>query len=429
MNIINKGKDCNMMEQGEPRIDQDYKVGRRIIHELPIPHISSIGNYADRLEVEARARGITLPPSVRLQIGEPNFRTPEHIREAAMKSIADEPQRYGAVVGQPWLRELLANKIQSINGYHVKPINTAIAPGGTGALMASLLATVGEGDEVLYPDPCWPFYPIQIKVSGATGVAYPLASENGWLPDIEELERLVTPRTRMLIINTPGNPTGVVFPKRVVQELVTFAHRHQLYLLADECYDQIIFEGEHVSPATLLSYNEFEHGRFIGIYTFSKAYAMTGWRIGYVVAGTQLLKTISDVLNVSFTNISTFVQRAAAAALQGPQDCVVEMRESYRKRRDLVVSLLKDAGRYSYTPEGAFYTLIDVHYKDGTPRRGQQFAFELLRERNITVTPGEDFGKVADHAIRVSLASSEQDLDYGVREICTFADVGSAPER
>ena len=152
---------------------------------------------------------------------------------------------------------------------------------------------------------------------------------------------------------------------------------------------------------------------------------MTGWRIGYVVAGTQLLKTISDVLNVSFTNISTFVQRAAAAALQGPQDCVVEMRESYRRRRDLVVGLLQDAGRYSYTPQGAFYALIDVHYKDGKARRGQQFAFELLRERNITVTPGEDFGQVAHHAIRVSLASSEQDLDYGIREICAFADVNS----
>jgi aspartate aminotransferase len=414
-----------MMKKGEPQLDQDYKVGRRTIHDLPVPHISSIGDYADRLEIEAKARGITLPPSVRLQIGEPDFRTPEHIRAAAMESITHEAQTYGAVVGHIWLRELLADKIRRVNGYHVKPINTAIAPGGTGAIMASLLATVSVGDEVLYPDPCWPFYPIQIKVSGATGVAYPLAADNGWLPDMEKLEQLVTSRTRMLIINTPGNPTGVVFPRKVVQELVTFAHRHNLYLLADECYDQIIFEGEHVSAGELLSYNEFERGRFIGIYTFSKTYAMTGWRIGYVVAGTQLLKTISDVLNVSFTNISTFVQRAAAEALQGPQECVVEMRESYQRRRDLVIALLKEAGRYRYTPQGAFYALIDVHYKDGRPRRGQQFAFELLRKRNITVTPGEDFGQVADHAIRVSLAASERDLDYGIREICAFADVSS----
>jgi aspartate aminotransferase len=425
MSFISKGTDYKMMGKGEPQVDRGYKVGRREIHELPVPHISSIGAYADRLAVEAEARGVTLPPSVRLQIGEPDFRTPEHIRAVAMKSIADESQTYGAVVGHTWLRELLADKIQSVNGYHVKPINTAIAPGGTGAIMAALLATVGVGDEVLYPDPCWPFYPIQIKVSGAKGVAYTLDPENGWLPDMEKLESMVTERTRMLMINTPGNPTGVVFPRKVVQELVSFAQRHNLYLLADECYDQIVFEGEHVSPGELLSYNEFEHGRFIGIYTFSKTYAMTGWRIGYVVAGTQLLKTISDVLNVSFTNISTFVQRAAAEALQGPQDCVVEMRESYRRRRDLVVGLLKEAGRYRYTPEGAFYALIDVHYKGGRARRGQQFAFELLRERNIVVTPGEDFGQVADHAIRVSLAASERDLDYGVREICAFADASS----
>ena len=217
-----------MMGKGEPRIDQDYKVGRRVIHDLPVPHISSIGDYADRLAIEAKARGITLPPSLRLQIGEPDFRTPEHVRAAATASIADEAQTYGAVVGHAWLRELLADKIQRVNGYHVRPINTAIAPGGTGAIMASLLATVSVGDEVLYPDPCWPFYPIQIKISGATGVAYPLAADNGWLPDMQRLERLVTPRTRVLIINTPGNPTGVVFPRQVVQQLLAFAQRHNL---------------------------------------------------------------------------------------------------------------------------------------------------------------------------------------------------------
>ncbi len=294
--------------------------------------------------------------------------------------------------------------------------------GGTGAIQSALLATVGVGDEVLIPDPHWPHYTMQLASCGASAVSYPLDAQNEWLPDIAHLERLVTARTRMLVINSPGNPTGAVYPAQLVEDLLDFARRHDLYLLSDECYDEILFEGIHVSPGALLTHDEFNLGRVICVYTFSKTYAMTGWRIGYLVTGTQLLKTITYVLDASYTNISTVIQRAAAAALTGPQTCVAEMRQTYHRRRDLAVRLLKELGRYVYTPHGAFYLLIDVTGPDGTGRRGRQFALDLLRERNVAAAPGSTFGSVAENHVRISLAASDEEIVHGVREICAFAD-------
>src|SRR2546423_5246575 len=336
------------------------KFGKQRIHDLPINDIPSLGALAQQLQQEAEARGEILPPPAHLHIGEPSFRTPEHIRLAAIQSIENETLTYAPAAGWPWLRELIAAKIERVNGYSVEPQQVAIAMGGTGAIFAALIATVGPGDEWLTPDPGWPLDRMRMACCGATVVPYPLDPQNEWLPEIAQLERLVTPRTRLLLINSPGNPTGAVFPAQLMADLLDFANRHDLYLLSDECYDEIVFEGKHVSPATMLTRDEFNSGRVICIYTFSKSYAMTGWRIGYIVTGTPLMKTIIDVLNASNTNISTLVQRAAAAALTGSQACVTEMRESYRQRRDLTVSLLKDLDRYLYTPHGAFYALIDA---------------------------------------------------------------------
>jgi aspartate aminotransferase/aminotransferase len=398
------------------------KSGRRQIYEQPANDLTTLGDYVRELQLAAKVRGESLPLFAMLQIGEPSFRTPEHIRLAAQQSIEQEPLTYGPTAGWPWLRERIAEKIRRVDGYIVKPSNVAIAMGGTGALQAAFLATLNADDEILLPDPAWPLYSMQLATCGATIVRYPLDPHNDWLPDIAHLETLVTPRTRILLINTPGNPTGAVFPAQVVRDLLDFARRHDLYLLSDECYDEMLFEGEHVSPATMLSPDELESGRFIGIYTFSKTYAMTGWRIGYVVTGERLLKSILDVLNANHTNMSTLVQRAAAAALTGPQECVGEMRSAYKRRRDLAVSLLKDYGRYLYTPHGAFYALIDVSGKHGEQRTSRQFALDLIRERQVVVAPGNGFGSVAASYVRISLAASDEDIERGVRAICEFAD-------
>jgi aspartate aminotransferase len=398
------------------------KVGKGYIHKLPVNDITTLGVLAQQLQLEAESSGNALPAPARLHIGEPSFRTPEHIRLAAIEAVQNGPITYGPPAGWHWLRELLAEKIARVNGYRVEPANTAIAVGGTGAIMATLCAIVEPGDEVLIPDPAWPQYRLQAACCGASVVPYPLDPQNEWLPDIAQLERLVTSRTRLLIINSPGNPTGAVFPSQLMADLVDFAYRHDLYILSDECYDELVFDGEHVSPAMLMNRNDFESGRVICVYTFSKTYAMTGWRIGYLAAGTGLVQTISTVLDASNTNISTIVQRAAAAALTGPQDCVTEMRAAYQKRRDLAVRLLKDYGRYVYTPRGAFYALINISNGDGEKSTGRQFMLDLLRERNVTVAAGSIFGSVAQNFVRISLAASEEEIKHGVREICMLAD-------
>lgn len=398
------------------------KSGKQRIYDLPVNDITTLSTYAQQFQAEAAARGETLPPPVRLHIGEPSFRTPEHIRQAAIQAIEQEPLTYGPAAGWPWLRELLAAKVARVNGYHVEPGNIVIGMGGTGAIQAVLHATVGAGDEVLVPDPCWPQYFMQFAACGVGYVPYPLDPHHDWLPDVTELEKLVTPRTRMLLINTPGNPTGAVFPAHVIRDLLDFARRHDLYLLSDECYDELVFEGAHISPGSMLEPGELEEGRFIGIYTFSKTYAMTGWRLGYVVTGKPLIKAVTDVLDAGHTNVSTLVQRAAAAALTGPQDCIAEMRAAYRQRRDLAVSLLRDHGRYIYTPHGAFYVLVDISSRSGVARSSRQFTLDLLRERNVSVVPGSAFGHVSEHYIRVSLAASEEAIERGLHEVCQFAD-------
>jgi aspartate aminotransferase len=398
------------------------KFGKQHIHNLAGNDVTDLGAYAQQLQFEAEARGEVLPPAIRLHIGEPSFVTPEHIRRAAIQAIETEQMTYGPATGWLWLRELLAEKIKRVDGYSVGPEHIAVAVGGTGAILASLTATVGVGDEVLISDPCWPMYFMQLASCGATGVPYPLDPENEWLPDVTQLEKLVTSRTRLLIVNTPNNPTGAVYPPQLMHDLLNFARRHDLYLLSDECYDEIIFEGRHVSPATMLSREEFESGRCICIYSFSKTYAMTGWRLGYIVAGTELIKTITNVLNSSYTNVSTIQQRAGAAALTGPQECVTEMREAYRLRRNLAINLLKDFGRYTCTPHGTFFLLINVSNKMGQSRSGRKFALDLLRERNVAVASGNNFGSVAENYVRISLGAPEKEIERGVREICTFAE-------
>jgi len=400
------------------------RFGKQYLYDLPPNDIIKLGALAQQLQQEAQTSGEQLPPLARLQIGEPIFSTPEHIRLAAIEAIEHEPITYGPPDGWHWLRELLAEKVERVDGYSVTPEHIAVAVGGTGAIQASLTATVSVGDEVLIPDPHWPQYIVQLAACGAIGVPYSLDPENEWLPDVTQLEKLVTSRTRLLIVNSPNNPTGVVISPQLMHDLLNFANRYGLYLLSDECYDQIIFERKHVSPASMLSREEFESGRCICIYSFSKTYAMTGWRLGYIVAGTQLMKTIIHVLDGSYANVSTIIQRAGAAALTGSQECVTEMCGAYHRRRDLAIDVLKSLGRYAYTPQGAFYLLINVSDKMSQSYNVGQFVLDLLKKHNVVVAPGNVFGSMTGKYVRISLAASEEEIERGLRGICEFASSG-----
>jgi aspartate aminotransferase len=357
-----------------------------------------------------QAQAAQSPGCVRLEIGEPNFRTPAHIRQAAEAALEARPLTYGPPQGLSSLREALTAKLQRVNGYTTNPEQLCITAGGTGALMAILHVLSGPGDEVLIPDPAWPLYTHMLTCLGAQPVYYRLRPEAGWLPDLEELERLVSPRTKLLLINSPSNPTGAVFPRALVEQLVDFARRHDLYLLSDEAYDELVYEGEHISPAALC-----DDGRVLGAYTFSKTYAMTGWRIGYTVASPEITRGIVSVSNAMCNNVTHLAQWAAEAALSGPQGCVAEMREAYHQRRDAVLEILREYGMKIHAPQGAFYVLVDI---SAAKRPSLEFALRLLNERNIAVAPGSAFGETIDGYVRISLASALSDLQAGIAGLC-----------
>ncbi len=354
---------------------------------------------------------LTMPDVIRLEVGEPNFPTPIHIVEAAYQAANAGFTKYGPSGGLQTLRELLAGRVSRVNGYPVTAAQVNISVGGVQGILAALSALLDPGDEVLIPDPAWPNYEMAILLREAVPVHYPLYIEHGFVPQPEHIESLITPRTKLMIINSPSNPTGAVFPRETIEGLVALAQRHDLYLLSDEVYDELVFEGEHVSPAL------YDAERTIGIYAFSKNYAMTGWRVGYVVANEELSRVITKIQEPMISCVASPVQKAAEAALTGPQDCIGEMRDSYRERRDAVVELLKEEGYYVYTPAGAFYIMVDVS-DAGVDSR--QFALNLLEQCRVAVAPGTAFGKLGDHFVRISLATEKGLLLEGLRRLCEF---------
>jgi len=357
-------------------------------------------------------RAINLPGAIRLEVGQPDFPTPEHIVEATVKAVRDGHTRYTATAGLLSLRERLADKLLRVNGIHAAPSQINVTVGGVGGIAAALLALLEPGDEVLLPDPAWPNYRLELSYSPARMVPYPLHAEQGFVPDVADLERLVTPRTKLLIVNSPCNPTGAVFPRPAVEAIVRLCQAHDLYLLSDECYDQIVFEGEHVSPASF-----WQDGHVLSAFTFSKTYAMTGYRVGYVVTGPELADVINKVLEATMSCATSFAQKGAEAALLGPQDVVQQMVAAYRRRRDLVDGLLRETGMWASTPSGAFYAMADIS-RSGLDSR--TFAFALLDGAGVAVAPGMAFGQVGRDLVRISLASSDADLGEGIRRMEQF---------
>jgi aspartate/methionine/tyrosine aminotransferase len=249
--------------------------------------------------------------------------------------------------------------------------------------------------------------------TGTRGLFYPCPPSNNFEPDLDALERMISTRTKLLLINSPNNPTGAVYPRSTVERLIEIAQRHNLWLVSDECYDQILLDGSWTSPGSLAP----DDPRIASCFTFSKTYAMTGWRMGYVAGSAELMDSVTKVLESNSSCVSTITQVAGEAALEGPQDCVTEMNAAYRRRRDLVVDILREAELFITEPRGAFYCMADVAPSGFGSR---DFAFRLLRERGVSVAPGTAFGEVARDAVRISLASSDDDLREGVTRLAEF---------
>src|SRR4051794_6025895 len=373
-------------------------------------------------ETAARARALeaTGRSVIHLEIGEPDFDTPANVRAAAQRALNDGWTHYGPFLGLPTLREAIAADAAARKGFAVSPDRVAVVPGGKPVMFFALLALAQAGDEVVYPDPGFPIYDSMVRYVGATPMPYRITQEHDFRVDLDELENLLTPRTRLLIINSPANPTGGVFTRSDVERIAELVLRFpDLTVLADEIYGRIVHDGEHVSIASLPGLAE----RTIVLDGFSKTYAMTGWRMGYAILPQALVDPFGKLIINSVSCVSSFSQVAAVEALTGPQHDVDAMVREFRARRDLVVEgLNRIPGIDCAVPAGAFYVFPRI---GGTGLSGAELADRLLTEVGVCVLAGTAFGDVGVDHVRVSYANSRENLAAAIERIATFvADLG-----
>ncbi len=362
------------------------------------------------------------PEAIHLEVGEPDFPTPEHVVEAAHQAARVGRTRYAPNAGLPDLREALADKVARRNGYEAYPNQVVVTQGGIQALYLVLRALLEPGDEVLLPDPAWPNFRMIAHLLGARVLSYPLVAGGDFLPRLEDLERLVTPRTRAILVNSPSNPLGTVLPRDLLETLLAFARRRGLWFISDEVYDEVVFDDVFVSAGSVADPSD----RLVSVYSFSKVYAMTGWRVGYLVAPPDMAKLLTGMQEPIISCVNTPAQMAALAAVTGPQDIVRKMRDAYRARRDELLGILDRGGLPSSQPSGAFYVWTDVS-EAGLP--SMDFARSLIEREHVAVAPGSAFGELGEGYIRLSLASSRENLLDGASSLVRFVHLLSEARR
>ncbi|HUG48140.1 MAG TPA: pyridoxal phosphate-dependent aminotransferase [Candidatus Limnocylindria bacterium] len=374
-------------------------------------------------EAAARARALeaTGREVIHLEIGEPDFDTPENVREAAKKALDDGWTHYGPPLGLPQLREAIAQDASRRKGFTADPANVVVTPGAKPIMFIALLSLVEPGDEVIYPDPGFPIYESMTRYAGGTPVPIGLRMENGFRMDPAEIREKVTDRTRLIIFNSPHNPTGAVLSADDIRAVADIARERDITVLADEIYGRILYEGEHHSIAALPDMPE----RTIVLDGYSKTFAMTGWRLGYAIVPTWLVESYSKLLINSVSCTSSFSQIAAVEALNGPQDAVDEMLEEFRARRELVVEgLNRIPGFRCAMPEGAFYVFPSVA---GTGLTGSELADRLLYDGGVCVLSGTAFGQVGRDHVRISYANSQENLGKAMERISDVVAALPAP--
>ncbi len=348
--------------------------------------------------------------------GDPDFPTPPHIVQAAAEAMESGFTHYVASNGIPPLRKAIVAKLQRDNGLtYDANAEIIVTPGGKAAIAVSLLALVGTGDEVLILDPGWVSYAPATQLADATPVQVPLSPDDNWTITADLLRRSVTPRTRLLIFNSPNNPTGRVATRAELEAVATVAREHDLLVISDEIYEKLVYDGRtHTSIAGLPGMQE----RTIVVNGFSKPYAMTGWRLGYVAAPRDLVKQIATIHSHTATCATSFAQVGGVAAYDGPQDCIATMNAAYDRRRRMVAEGLSALpGIRCPLPEGAFYAFADIR---GTGLSSTEFAQRLLESQYVAVTPGDAFGPAGAGYVRLSVANSDEMLAKAVDRIGTF---------
>jgi aspartate/methionine/tyrosine aminotransferase len=378
--------------------------------------MSTIGTEG-AFAVSARARALEAQgrPMIHLQIGEPDFDTPAHVREAAKRALDDGATHYAPFPGIPELRTAIADDVTRRKGFPADPSQVFVTVGGKGVMLYAILGLIDPGDEVIVPDPGYPIYESLTRFVGATPIPIPIRMENDFRLDVEELASLITPRTRLLIINSPANPTGGVLTRSDLERIAQLAAEHDLWVMTDEIYARILYDGaEHISIASLPDMAE----RTIVLDGFSKTFAMTGWRLGYAVVPDSLKEVFGELVINTISCAPTFAQVGAVQALVGPQDDVEAMVVEFKARRDLVVEGLNEInGIRCATPLGAFYAFPDI---SGTGLSGADFAERLLTEADVCVLPGTAFGGVGTEHIRISYANSRENLTEALARMGRF---------
>lgn len=372
-------------------------------------------NFADRMdrlgtesafEVLAKAKGLEAQGKdiVHLEIGQPDFITPANISEAAFKAMKDGHTGYGPSAGLVEFREVIAEHISETRGIAIHPDEVTVTPGAKPIIFFTILALVDEGDEVIYPNPGFPIYESVIDFIDGKAVPLPLREEVDFRFRIEDLEAAISDQTKLLIINSPQNPTGGTLAKTDLETIAELANKHDFYVLTDEVYSRIIYEGVHDSLIGLPGMKE----RTILLEGHSKTYAMTGWRLGYGIAPTELADKITQLTINSNSCTATFTQFAGIEALKGPQDFVHDMVKEFRLRRDAIVDGLNAIeGVSCIKPLGAFYVFPNV---SRLPLSCQDLSDYLLEDAGVAVLPGTAFGKYGDDYLRLSYANSLENI-------------------
>jgi len=383
-------------------------------------------NYEDRLAdrmsvlgtetafevlVKARALEAAGRSVVHLEIGEPDFDTPEHIKEAAVRALRDGYTHYTPSAGLPEARQAIADYVGAARGITVGPDEVVITPGAKPIMFFVIMALVNPGDEVIYPDPGFPIYESVARFAGARLVPWVLREERQFRADPEELRSLVTPRTKLVILNSPHNPTAGVLSSSDLQAIARIVEGRPITVLADEIYAKILYEGTFASLASIPEVRD----QVVILDGFSKTYAMTGWRLGYGVMPPSLAARITQLMVNTNSCTAAFTQMAGIAALRGPQDAVGRMVAEFRRRRDVIVAGLNALpGVTCLRPQGAFYAFPNVQKIDPDSGRLQEY---LLREAGVAVLAGTSFGAHGQGYLRLSYANSVEAINEALRRI------------
>lgn len=365
-------------------------------------------------EVLAKARKLEAEGKsiIHLEIGEPDFPTPENICEAAIKSIKAGDTHYTPSAGIPELRNSIANYIKKTRGIEVHPDEVVMTPGAKPIMFFAILALVNEGDEVIYPNPGFPIYESMIKFVGGTPVPLKLKEEKNFAFDIEDLKKLISPKTKMLIINTPQNPTGGILNEKEIRQIAELLKdRPDIAILSDEIYSRLIFKGDHFSITQIPGFKD----RTIILDGFSKTYAMTGWRAGYGVMNKDLAQKIAQLMTNSNSCTNAVVQKACIEAYEGPQDSVDKMKEEFLARRDLIVDGLNSIKGFScVVPLGAFYAFPNI---TKTGYNSKELNDHLLYKGGVAALAGTSFGEFGEGYLRFSYANSRENIKEAIKRI------------